>query len=42
MMKLDNIIFDIGPEELKILMEKLRKDESSEGKILSMQYEYIF
>ena len=27
MMKLDNIISDLGPEEHKILMEKLQKDE---------------
>ena len=30
MMKLDKIIFDLGPEERKILMEKLQKDESGE------------
>ena len=30
MMKLDKIISDIGPEERKSLMEKLRKDESGE------------
>ena len=30
MMKLDKVISDLGPEELKILMEKLQKDESSE------------
>ena len=27
MTKLDKIIFDLGPEEHKILMEKLQKDE---------------
>ena len=30
MTKLDMIIFDLGPEESKILMEKLQKDELSE------------
>ena len=30
MMKLDKIIFDLGPEELKSLMEKLQKDETGE------------
>ena len=30
MTKLDNIISDIGPEECKILMKKLQKDESGE------------
>ena len=30
MTKLDKIIFDLGPEERKISMEKLQKDESSE------------
>ena len=28
MTKLDMIIYDLGPEERKILMEKLQKDES--------------
>ena len=32
MMKLDMIIFDLGPEERKSLMEKLLKDESGEWK----------
>ena len=31
-MKLDKIISDLGPEELKILMENLQKDESGEWK----------
>jgi hypothetical protein len=30
MTKLDKIISDLGPEERKILMEKLQKDESGE------------
>ena len=30
MRKLDKIIFDLGPEECKSLMEKLKKDESGE------------
>ena len=30
MTKLYKIIFDLGPEERKILMEKLQKDESGE------------
>ena len=30
MMKLDNIISDLGLEEHKILMEKLQNDESGE------------
>ena len=30
MMKLNKIISDLGPEEHKILMEKLQKDESGE------------
>ena len=32
MMKLDKVIYDLGPEERKILMEKLQKDESDEWK----------
>ena len=32
MTKLDMIIFDLGPEERKSLMEKLQKDESGEWK----------
>ena len=32
MMNLNMIIYDLGPEERKSLMEKLQKDESSEGK----------
>ena len=32
MMKLDKIIYDLGPEECKSLMEKLQKDESGEWK----------
>ena len=32
MMKLDKIISDLGPEEHKILMENLQKDESGEWK----------
>ena len=32
MMKIDNIIFYLGPEERKILMEKLQKDEPGERK----------
>ena len=31
-MKLDKVISDLGTEERKILMEKLRKDESGEWK----------
>ena len=30
MMKLDKIIYALGPEERKILMEKLQKDELGE------------
>ena len=30
MTKLNKIIFDLGPEERKILMDKLQKDESGE------------
>ena len=30
MTKLDKIISDLGPEECKIFMEKLQKDESGE------------
>ena len=30
MTKLDNIIFDLGPEERISLMEKLQKDDSGE------------
>ena len=30
MMKLDNIIFDLGPEKRKMFMEKLQKDEPGE------------
>ena len=30
MMKLDKVISDLGPEERKILMEKVQKDESGE------------
>ena len=30
MMKVTKIISDLGPEEHKILMEKLQKDESGE------------
>ena len=32
MIKLDNIIADLGPEERKSSMEKLQKDESGEWK----------
>ena len=32
MMNIDKIISDLGPEERKILMEKLQKDESGEWK----------
>ena len=32
MTKFDMIISDLGPEERKILMEKLQKDESGEWK----------
>ena len=32
MTNLDKVILDLGPEERKILMEKLQKDESSEWK----------
>ena len=32
MTKLNKIIFDLGPEERKILMEKFQKDESGEWK----------
>ena len=33
MMNLDKIVFDLGPKERKILMEKLQKDELGEWKI---------
>ena len=42
MTKLDKIISDLGPEERKILMEKLQKDELGNEKILLIQYDFSF
>ena len=42
MTKLDKFISDLRPEERKILMEKLQKDDQVNEKILSIQHEFLF